>query len=298
MTLARPILPGRTYFITRRCAQRTFVLRPDDRINEALLYCLGRAAAETGVEILSFLAMSNHIHGTVYDRYGVMPEFTERFYGLAARIINSARGRWENLWVPGANSFVHCVELADVIDKTVYTLSNPVASNLVDKAIHWPGVSSFSWLDGRTVTAPRPLHFCDSKRSELPERVQIKLVAPPEWKGSFEAWADHIRARVAEEELKAAQQRATTGEKVLGRKAILSASPTHTPATRERRRGLRPRIAAKNLFARLAALDALEDFRIAYRIARETFLSGRRDVAFPAGTWWMVERWGAELAPS
>lgn len=298
MTRPRPILPSRTYFITRRCIQREFTLRPDDRINEALAYCLGRAAEETGVEILSFLAMSNHVHGTVHDRYGVMPEFTERFYGLAARVINCARGRWESLWVPGGNSFVHCVEVGDTIDKTVYTLTNPVRANLVDKAIHWPGVSSFAWLDGRTITARRPAHFADSRRSELPERVHIKLVAPPEWKGSFGAWADRIRAGVADEERKAANKRVASGDKVLGRKAILAASPHRRPTTKEPRRRLRPCIAARNLFARLAAIEALEDFRIAYRIAREKFLAGRRDVAFPAGTWWMVQRWGAELAAS
>jgi putative transposase len=66
----------------------------------------------------------------------------------------------------------------------------------------------------------------------------------------------------------------------------------------EPRRRLRPLIAAKNLFARLAALDALDDFRRAYALARERFVAGERDVAFPFGTWLIVERWGAELTPS
>ncbi|MFO0618671.1 MAG: hypothetical protein U0414_39125 [Polyangiaceae bacterium] len=298
MTLPRPILPGRTYFFTRRCTQREFILRPDAKINEALTYCLGRAAQETGMDILSFLAMSNHLHGTLHDRYGVMPDFTRCLYSLGARTINSARGRWENLWVPGDNNFVHCVELQDTIDKTVYTLSNPVTDNLVDKAIHWPGVSSFSWLDGRTVVARRPVHFADRTRTQLPEEVKIKLVAPPEWTGTFEAWATRIREGVADEERKAADKRAASGERVLGRKAILAASPTQRPKTIAPRRRRKPTIAAKNLFARLAAIEALEDFRAAYRRAREAFVGGRRDVAFPPGTWWMVEGWGAELAPS
>jgi putative transposase len=298
MTLPRPVVPGRTYFITRRCTQREFILRPDDKINQVLTFCLGHAANETGVQIVSFLAMSNHIHATVHDPRGVMPDFLHRLDGLAARMINCARGRWENVWVPGDTSSVHCVELRDVIGKTVYTLANPVTDHLVDKAIHWPGVSSYAWLDGRTVVAKRPWFFSDPERTVLPDEVRIRLVAPPTWRGSFEDWAATVRAGVAEEESRAAAKRAATGERVLGRKAILAASPSQRPNTIAPRRKMRPLIAARNLFARLAAIEALEDFRKAYALAREKFVAGARDVAFPAGTWFMVQRWGAAVAPS
>jgi REP element-mobilizing transposase RayT len=298
MTLVRPIVPGRTYFFTRRCTQREFILRPDEDVNAALTYCLGRAAAETGVQIHSFLAMSNHVHATVTDPGGVMPDFARRFASLAARMINRARGRWENLWVPGDTSYVHCVETRDVVDKTVYTLANPVADQLVDKAIHWPGVSTFAWLDGRTVIATRPRGFAHPDRTVLPDEVRIQLTAPPSWPGSFAEWAAAVRAGVELEERNAAERRAATGDRILGRKAILAASPTGRPKTLAPRRRMKPRIAAKNLLARRAAIDALKQFRHAYALAREAFLAGKRDVAFPPGTWFMVRRWGAELASS
>ncbi len=107
-----------------------------------------------------------------------------------------------------------------------------------------------------------------------------------------------MRAGVAEEESRAAAKRAATGERVLGRKAILAASPSQRPNTIAPRRKMRPLIAARNLFARLAAIEALEDFRKAYALAREKFVAGARSVAFPAGTWFMVQRWGAPVAPS
>jgi len=48
--IARQVLPRQFYLITRRCAQRQFLLRPDTATNNAFLYCLvprvhGRALA-------------------------------------------------------------------------------------------------------------------------------------------------------------------------------------------------------------------------------------------------------------
>lgn len=298
MTLPRPVVAGRTYFFTRVCTQHEFILRPDDRINQALAYCLVHTARETGIQVLSFLAMSNHVHGTVYDPLGVMPDFMQRFDSLAARMVNRVRRRSENVWAPGEASYIHCVEIDDVIDKTVYTLANPVRGELVEKASHWPGVTTLPWLDGRVVRVERPRFFANAARTKLPAIVSIRLAVPPTWSGSLERWAQTIRAGVETTEREAAAQRAVTGRRVVGRKAVLATSPTHRPQTPIPRRRCRPLIAAKSLPARLAALAALADFRAAYARAREKFVGGRRDVPFPPGTWFVVERWGANVAPS
>ena len=47
-----------------------------------------------------------------------------------------------------------------MIDKRVYTATNPVQDHLVDRVHHWPGVNGLTaLLDGRTLRARRRMHF-------------------------------------------------------------------------------------------------------------------------------------------
>ena len=45
MTAPRQVLPGTTYLVTRRCAQRQFLLRPSKLVNEIFSYARDRRAA-------------------------------------------------------------------------------------------------------------------------------------------------------------------------------------------------------------------------------------------------------------
>jgi len=48
----------------------------------------------------------------------------------------------------------------DVIDKMTYALANPVKDGLVEKAHHWPGITSLDALmHARSLIASRPKHF-------------------------------------------------------------------------------------------------------------------------------------------
>jgi hypothetical protein len=55
---------------------------------------------------------------------------------------------------------VNLVDRNAVIDKLVYTATNPVLAHLVERVHHWPGVNSLTAvLAGRQLRATRPLHF-------------------------------------------------------------------------------------------------------------------------------------------
>jgi hypothetical protein len=49
--LPRQVLPSQFYLITRRCAQRKFLLRPDTATNNAFLYCLIAAGLRCQIEV-------------------------------------------------------------------------------------------------------------------------------------------------------------------------------------------------------------------------------------------------------
>ena len=60
MTEPRQVLPGRTYLLTRRTAQRRFLLLPSAVVEQVFLYCLAFAALSFGLEIHGFCVLSNH----------------------------------------------------------------------------------------------------------------------------------------------------------------------------------------------------------------------------------------------
>jgi REP element-mobilizing transposase RayT len=296
MTLPRDIPKGRVYLLTRRSAQRQFLLRPDETTNRIFLYCLIVAAQRFNIGIIAVSTMSNHYHAVVFDPDGVLPRFLELFHALTARAINRHRGLRENLWAAEQPNFNYCVEQCDVLEKTVYTLVNPVNANLVDKVANWPGVSSMNWLDGRTILVDRPRGFF-SNAGMMPKSASLKLIVPPGYDSDRASWAQHVLERIVESEKSAAARRAISGARVVGRKKVLAASPYEVPNATEPARTLRPLIAAKNPTARARAIEALKEFRRRYHKARAAFCAGDRGVLFPLGTFGLLRYCAVSVAP-
>jgi REP element-mobilizing transposase RayT len=230
--LPRQVLPGQFYMITRRCTQRQFLLRPDRETNNAFTYCLIEAALRCQVEVLVTCAMSNHHHTVIHDRWGRYPEFVEHFHKMFARSQNALRGRWENLWSSEQVCVVKLVGRDAVMDKLVYTATNPVQDHLVDRVHHWPGVNGLpELLAGRCLRARRPLHFFRPD-GPMPEVVEMRLTIPPELGLEAELLAE-LRNRVRAVEVELEAERRRTGHRVMGRRAVLAQSWREQPTSRE-----------------------------------------------------------------
>ena len=298
MSVPREVLPGRVYMITRRCTQRQFLMRPDRETNNAFIYCLGLAAHRCGIQVLFTVAMSNHHHTGIYDPDGRYPAFIEHFHKFFAKCQNALRGRWENFWSSEQSSVVCLVDPNDVLEKMTYALSNPVKDRLVEKAHHWPGVTSLdAILHDRPLTASRPKHFFRDEGS-LPEVISLSLTRP---KGFDDLSAAQFAALVAERvqavEDRVSAERRTAGTAVLGRRAVLTQKWRDRPDSREPHRELNPRLAARNKWSRIEAMMRNRAFRDAYAAARDSFAKGIRDVVFPAGTYWLRRFTNAVCAP-
>src|SRR5947209_2511408 len=126
MTEPREVLPGQFYLLTRRCTQRQFLLRPDPATNNAFTYCLAVAADKYNIDVLLTVAMSNHHHTVIFDRYGNEPAFKEHFHKLMSRSQNALRGRWENMWSSEPASTTRLIGRDTVIAKLIYTATNPI----------------------------------------------------------------------------------------------------------------------------------------------------------------------------
>lgn len=297
MARPRPILKARTYLVTRRCAQREFLLRPERAINEGFKFMLGEAARRHGVLIYAAVVMSNHYHLVVRDERGVLPAFVHQLNSTTGHAFNVKRARRENFWSSRHTKPTHLVELEDIVRKVVYTLVNPVKAGLVERAHLWPGLTSYAWLDGRTLHAKRPYYYFD-REGEVPERVSFTLAVPPEFDGDAAAWAELIQRRVAEEEARITAARRARGRGFRGCKAVLS-DPIHRRGTEEEElRERQPLVAARRRRVMKAAKAALKRFYESYAAAVATLREGARSALFPAGTYMLAHRYNVSVAPS
>jgi REP element-mobilizing transposase RayT len=271
--------------VTRRCTQRQFLLRPDQETNNAVIYCLAVAAQRYQIDVINFTQMSNHLHDAIYDRHGNAPAFYEHFHKLLAKCMNALRGRWENFFSSEQVCVVRLETREDLIDKLVYIATNPVKDGLVARVDDWPGANGYrALLRGRPLRATRPKHFF-AEGGTMPHEVTLQLTIPPELGDRDDILAE-LRARVAAVEQQEARKRHETGRTVLGRYAVLRQSWRESPTSREPRRGLRPTIAARSLWARLEAIRRKREFTVAYRAARQALLAGE-PIPFPPGTYWL-----------
>ena len=199
MTAARQILPGRVYMITRRCTQRTFLLRPDPATTQTFLYCLAHAAEQTGVTVLGSVVMSNHHHTIIYDPKDFLSAFMESLHGLVARAMNCLRGRWEHFWDEQQVNAPPLVEVSDVLRMMAYAATNPVRADLVEHAEQWPGLNTAeAFLRGTPLTVERPRHFFRQQgKGCLPERLTLTL-GWPESLGPVDAARRALRGLIDE----------------------------------------------------------------------------------------------------
>ena len=250
---------------------------------------LALASERYGVQVHAYCVMSNHYHLVVTDDDARLPACLQYLDALVARAINSLLGRKEDFfWGPDSFSAVELAGPEAIIDKASYTLANPVAAGLVRSAHRWPGLwSSPTAMKAGSLEALRPTHFFDQKGG-MPEVVMLKLTAPPGFP-TAEAFLEQLMDSLAEREAEAWKK--VPG--FLGVARVLSQKVTARPRSAESRRGLNPRVAARDPKRRVEALDRLMSFLARYRKALSEWQRGRRDVLFPLGTYQMRVAHGA-----
>jgi putative transposase len=296
MTAPRRVTPDCFLFITRRCTQRQFLLSPDDEVNNAFLYCLAEAAARFDIQVVLSQMMSNHEHTLLYDPHGNQVEFRAHFYKMVAKVLNCIRGRWENLWATEEPAVVEVMGLADVLDKLIYIAANPVNAGLVKCVHHWPGPQFFAHLlSGKPMRATRPKCFFRAD-GPMPEEIELVLGLPDEKVANKALFLEELKRRVREVEERCALELREARREVLGRRAIRDQSWREFPTSHEPRRNLRPRVAARNRWLRMATLLRNKEWLAAYREARTLWLAGN-DVAFPYGTYWLCRFANVRVLP-
>jgi REP element-mobilizing transposase RayT len=284
VTAPRQILAGSTYLVTRRCAQRLFLLRPSQTVNEIFLYVLAVAARRFEIHVHAFCVLSNHFHAVVSDPHARLPAFEQYLDSLVARAVNASLGRWESFWAPSSYSAVALLSGEDIIEKIAYVLANPVAAGLVRSGRDWPGLwSPPEQIGTGSIVARRPTTFF-RKGGNMPETCELELKTPPGF-ASTAVFQEHLVAAHRTHEDRARKELASEGGGFLGVAKILAQKWWAKPPPGEPRRNLSPRIASRDKWKRIEALTRLKDFVRAYREAWCALRAGDRDVLFPPGTY-------------
>ncbi|HET7752553.1 MAG TPA: transposase [Anaeromyxobacteraceae bacterium] len=294
MTAPRQILPGSVYLVTRRCAQRQYLLRPSKTTNELFAFLLAVAAKRYGILVHVFCVMSNHVHLVVTDTHARLPEFHQYLDSLVARSVNSSLGSWETFWAPGSYSAVRLVASEDIVREAAYVLANPAKAGLVRTGHLWPGLWSDPDLIGAGPTrVARPCHRFFAKKSALPEIAELELTAPAGFASAAE-FRDRVVAAVKVHEEEAARR---FRNEFQGAVRVLKQKPRSRPRSKEPRRNLKPRVAAKDASKRVETLTSLDEFVRKYRAALARRRAGEKGVVFPAGTYQLRIAHGVPCAP-
>ncbi|WP_052554962.1 transposase [Enhygromyxa salina] len=290
MTLPRPIVPGRTYLITRRCSERRFFLRPTSEITQIFEYALAHAAADHNIELHAFVAMSNHYHLVATDPDGNLPAFQRDLNSLLARAINRAIGRKQSVWDSDSYNAVHLLEPESVLEKMAYTILNPVRARLVGRAVDWQGATSvgMGWEQVRVIR--RPTKFFREER-DMPKEVTLHLTPPPDTNPV------EVQSRIAEGIARGEHESKADGPP-LGMRKVLAQSHNSSPDSVEPFGALKPRFAARCAELRALAVSEYRRWVDSYRAALALFNQGQRDVEFPLGTYRMCRELGCLESPA
>jgi putative transposase len=296
MTWPRYVPPDSYCFVTRRCTQRKFLLKPSKAGNRAFEYCLAWAAQVTGVQILFSVVLSNHYHLGLYDPEGRVSDFMRELNRQVAKHHNTMYRRRENLFSSDKFSCVRLESAIDVARRLVYALDNPVKAGLVDTARHWPGVISLPEQLATTKTVKRPPLFF-REDGDLPETLELTYHKPALFEhlddDTYRGW---VARMVEAREALRRRQREESGRKLLGRRAVLAQHHEAVPSSHEAPFQPNPRVGAADPWRRIEAIQRLVGFVKEYAECWRRWRNGNRDVLFPFGTYAMRVFHGARCA--
>src|SRR5690606_16558521 len=125
---------------------------------------------------------------------------------MMAKSQNALRGRWENMWSSEEPCVIEVVTREDLLEKLVYTATNPVLDGLVERVHHWPGPRFVNaLLNGKVMKAHRPKHFFDES-GVMPPEVELELKLPDHVENRAELLAE-LERRIAVVEERCARER-------------------------------------------------------------------------------------------
>ena len=231
------------FFVTVRCFQRRFLLRPSDETNEVLGGVLSRALRLHGVELFAFSCVSNHLHLVVRAPRGNLPKFMQYLLTNISKKIGKLVG-WRGSFWERRYSAEPILDDAALLERVRYVLSHGVKEGLVRHCRDWPGLSCLSlMLDGR----PRSFRWFNwTRRTSGNARRAARPLLDERWAESEELRLTPLPIpalqtvqavrRFLKRAINAIEEQASRKyRRVLGRTGVLEQRPHASPGPATRR---------------------------------------------------------------
>jgi putative transposase len=132
-------------FVSNRCIDELFLLKPCPRVNALILGCLARAVAKYGIELIGYVFMGNHYHLILRAPHGNLGAFMRDFQAWLARKLKKIRKKISGSVFPQRYRQVDILDDAKAFEKLIYLLANPCAAHLVASPQEYPGLSSLPY---------------------------------------------------------------------------------------------------------------------------------------------------------
>lgn len=288
---------------------------PTREVIDSIWFIFANCVLEYGLLVHEFCFMSNHFHIVATDPDGRWSDFLQTFDSMLSRQLNALRG------TSGTNfernpPWQRICDAGGVLAKCVYTIVNPLASDLVQRLKSWKHVNSFGLEYGETIRRKRPKcgiwKETRSKakkgkytskgrlryrgRSKAPESAEFTLVRPEiELHLSDEELRQKIRDRALEKERALIVQRKREGRSVLGWRQVALCRWDQRPGSERTMFQRRPKVTAAEPEAAFEMLAKMQAFVYAYRVTMTEYKAGGRPL-WPYGTFRMVRRYNLPCA--
>ena len=285
--MSRPIRfqpePWCVFFVTARCIQSRFLLRPSPRTNALIIGVLARALKRFDVKLFGLCFMSNHYHLLLSSRDAAhLASFMQYIGSNIARELGRQHDWREKFWSRRYHSSIVLDEAAQE-DRLRYILSNSVKEGLVKHPRYWPGVHCFRHLAEGT-----PLHGTWIDRSakyrsrHLGEKsfttdYSLELARLP----CHEALSEHEHQKAVRALTREALDQCDTPDSYIGQIRILAMDPHAKPKQTDKSPA--PLCHAGCMEAKKAFKAAFLAFVQAYKEAYQRLFRQQLPAHFPEG---------------
>lgn len=298
MTQPRLVEAGDVVFVSARCVQRRFLLKPSPRLTDGIRFLLAHYAKKHDIELYAACVMSSHLHLVYKDRAARGPYFLRDFHRGVALLVQKLHG-WQGGVFDQRPFQLRLLTARAIIDKIAYTLANPVETGGVSKASKWPGLWSGV---GHSLSSNelRPAAF--SKKGRFPPSAELRISVPASLADAGDSQGVRRRLLAALERAERRNRRrvARSDGRFLTPEECLKLRHTSRSRSPESRTDFKPAFSVLGGSAsmRKRVRDDYRTFRIRYAEALSRFRAGERDVCFPSGTFQMRWVFGVVCAKS